>query len=144
MARLERIKRRLDNWALWRARQNDAGLGFHSRSILAVDVWSRGTYNGMTIPHFDDDATEIDAAVTALKLGKGHLYATLDCIYIKGLGVVQTARRMGRSESTIHAHLEQADHAIAIWLDAKAQERERQRVAFENDQRARSFTPTRI
>lgn len=128
MARLERIKRRLDNWALWKARQNDAGLGFHSRSILAVDVWARGSYNGSTIPHFEDEAVETDEAVTALKLGKGHLYVTLDCIYIKDLGVKQTARRMQRAESTIKAQLEQADHAIAAWLDARTEERERRRV----------------
>lgn len=138
MARLERIKRRLDNWALWRARQNDAGLGFHSRSILAVDVWGRGSYNGVSIPHFDDDAVEIDAAVTALKLGKGHLYLVLYCIYVHDLGVAQTARRMHRAESTIKGYLEQADHAIAAHLDAKYQERERARVARETA--ARSFT----
>lgn len=128
MARLERIKRRLDNWALWKARQNDAGLGFHARSILAVDVWMRGSYNGASIPHFEDEAVETDEAVTALKLGKGHLYVTLDCIYLKDLGIVQTARRMQRAESTIKAQLEQADHAIAAYLDAKAEDRERRRA----------------
>lgn len=128
MARLERIKRRLDNWALWKARQNDAGLGFHARNILAVDVWARGSYNGASIPHFEGEAVETDEAVTALKLGKGHLYVTLDCIYLKDLGVVQTARRMQRAESTIKAQLEQADHAIAAYLDAKEEERERRRA----------------
>ena len=128
MARLEHIKRRLDNWALWKARMNDGGLGFHSRSVLAVDVWMRGSYNGASIPHFEDEAVETDEAVSALKLGKGHLFVTLDCIYLKDLGVQQTARRMQRAESTIKAQLEQADHAIAAWLDAKATERERQRA----------------
>ena len=128
MARLEHIKRRLDNWALWKARMNDSGLGFHSRSILAVDVWMRGSYNGASIPHFEEDAQQIDEAVNALKLGKGHLFVTLDCIYLKDLGVKQTALRMQRAESTIKAQLEQADYAIAAWLDAKAIERERQRA----------------
>lgn len=128
MARLEHIKRRLDNWALWKARMNDSGLGFHSRSILAVDVWMRGSYNGASIPHFEEDAQQIDEAVNALKLGKGHLFVTLDCIYLKDLGVKQTALRMQRAESTIKAQLEQADHAIAAWLEAKAEERERQRA----------------
>ncbi len=35
---------------------------------------------------------------------------------------------MQRAESTIKAQLEQADHAIAAWLEAKAEERERQRA----------------
>lgn len=128
MARLEHIKRRLDNWALWKARQNDAGLGFHSRSILAVDVWMRGSYNGASIPHFEDEAVETDEAVTALKLGNGHLHVTLDWYYIRDLGVREIARRMQRSESTIHAQLARADAVIAGWLEAKAAERERQRA----------------
>lgn len=128
MARIEYIKRRLDNWALWKARQNDAGLGFHARNILAVDVWNRGSYNGASIPHFEEEAAETDEAVTALKLGRGHLYVTLDCIYLKDLGIKQTARRMQRAESTIKAQLDAADHAIAAWLDARAVERERQRA----------------
>lgn len=139
MARLEHIKRRLDNWALWKARQGDAGLGFHSRSILALDVWSRGSYNGMGIPHFEDEAVETDVAVMSLKLGQGHLYATLECIYLRELGVKMTAQRMRRAESTIKAHLEQADHAIAAWLDAKAVERERQRARAVAEARARQL-----
>lgn len=139
MARIEHIKRRLDNWSLWKARQNDSGLGFHSRSILAVDVWLRGSYNGASIPHFEDEATETDEAVTALKLGRGHLYITLQCIYLLDLGVKQTARRMQRAESTIKAQLEQADHAIAAWLDAKATARERQRAQALDDARRRQL-----
>ncbi len=129
MARLEHIKQRLNNWALWKARQNDGGLGYHSNNILAVEVWGRGSYNGMTIPHIEQDAEQTDRAVQALKLGKGHLFVTLDCIYLKDLGVKQTARRMQRAESTIKAQLEQADHAIAAWLDAEAEAKERRRVA---------------
>ena len=129
MARLEHIKRRLDNWALWKARQNDSGLGFHSRSILAVDVWQRGSYNGAMVPHFEQEAELTDQAVESLKLGKGHLFVTLDYIYIKDLGVKQAARRMLRAESTIHAQLDQADRAIDAWLSAWAEVQERKRVA---------------
>ena len=139
MARIDHIRRRLDNWALWKARQGDAGLGFHSRSILAVDVWARGSYNGVSIPHFEDEAVETDEAVTSLKLGKGHLYATLECIYLRDLGVRMTAQRMQRAESTIKAQLEQADHAIAAWLDARAVERERRRAMAVADARARQL-----
>lgn len=129
MARLKRIQRRLDNWALWKVRQNDSGLGYHARNILAVDVWGRGSYNGAIIPHFEQEAEETNQAIESMKLGKGHLFVTLDCIYIKDLGVKQTARRMDRAESTIKAQLEQADHYIAAWMEAKAEERERKRVA---------------
>ena len=139
MARLEHIKRRLDNWALWKARMNDSGLGFHSRSILAVDVWMRGSYNGASIPHFDEDAEETDRAVQALKLGRGHLYVTLDCIYLKDLGVNDTARRMRRAVSTIHAQLEQADRWIDAWLQAEREAKHRARAQAEAADK--SFTP---
>jgi hypothetical protein len=105
MARLEHIKRRLDNWALWRIRLDSGGHGYARQNVLAAvyDVWSRTTYCGAAIPHFDQDAEETDRAVQALKLGRGHLYVTLDCIYLKDLGVNGTARKMRRSVSTVHA-----------------------------------------
>lgn len=141
MARLERIRKRLDNWALWKARQNDCGLGYHERNILAVDVFLRGSYNGAIIPHFEEEAVETNEAVEVLKLGRGHLFVTLDWYYVKDLGVREIARRMLRSEATVHSQLEQADHAIAAWLDAKAIERERQRATAQAEEaRKRSFT----
>lgn len=149
MARLDHIKRRLDNWALWRARMNDGGQGWRDRNPLAAwaeDVWSRTSYHGASIPHFDEEAEETDRAVQALKLGKGHLYVTLDWIYLRDLGVNETARRMRKAPSTIHAHLEQADHWIAAWLDMEREAKERARaqaLAVQQHVRAGlgSFTP---
>lgn len=139
MARLERIKKRLDNWALWKARQNDAGLGFHTRSVLAVDVWNRGSYNGAVIPHFEQEAEVTDQAVESLKVGKGHLHVTLDWIYLRDLGVNETARRIGKSVATVHSHLDQADQAIAAWLEEWAAEQERRRAAVAADNKKMSF-----
>lgn len=120
MARIERMKRRLDNWALWKSRMNSSGLGFHSVNILAVDVWSRNSYNGSSIPHFDQEAEETDKAVEAMKLGKGHLHVTLVAYYLQDLGVTEIARRMGKGPSTIHSHLDQADRFIDAWLQEQA------------------------
>ena len=116
MARIEHIKQRLDNWALWRARMQSGGLGYHAVNILACDVWSRGSYNGSRIPHIDADAEKTEQAVQSLKLSRSHLHETLDCIYLRELGVAETARRMRRSPSTIHAQLGEADRAIDAWL----------------------------
>lgn len=124
MARIERIKKRLDNWALWKARQASSGLGFHSVNVLAVDVWGRSSYNGAAIPHFDQDAEETDQAVESLQAGKDHLYLTLYAIYMNDLGVQETARRTRKAPSTIHAHLEQADRAIDAWLQEQARIKE--------------------
>lgn len=129
MARIKHIQRRLENWAIWSSRGAGGGRGFATRSVLASEVWSRGSYNNVPIPVFEEEAAETDKAVSALKLGKGHLFVTIDCIYLKDLGVRATAQHMQRAESTIKAQLEQADHFIDAWLQAKAEEAERKRVA---------------
>ena len=131
MARIERIKRRLDNWAIWKARGDGGGLGYHTCNILAVDVWERGSYNGVMIPVFEQEAEETDKAVRALAESSPHIERTLQLIYIRDLGVNETARQLGKGPSTIKAHLEQADHAIDQWLQARATERDKARAAAE-------------
>ena len=89
---------------------------------------------------------DVAETVQALKLGKGHLYVTLDWIYLRDLGVNETARRMRKAVSTVHAHLEQADHWIAAWLDMEREAKERARaqaLAVQQHVRAGlgSFTP---
>ncbi len=124
MARIERIKRRLDNWAIWKERQNAGGLGYATQSIL-LSTWARGSYNGVAIPVFEEEASETDAAVQSLKLTRSHLYVVIECIYLRDLGIRATAQRMARAESTVKANLEQADQAIDAWLSDKAQEKAR-------------------
>ena len=131
MARLKRIQRRLENWAIWSSRGASGGLGFATRSVLVSETWSRGSYNHMLIPVEDQEAWETDQAILALKLSKSHLYVMLVYIYLQDKGIPLTAKLMQRAPSTIKAQLEQADHAIAAWLDAKAEEQERRRVATE-------------
>ena len=140
MARIESIQQRLENWALWSVRGAGGGLGYASVNVLASDTWSRGRYNGATIPVLDLEAEETDQAVKALRLSRSHLYVTLELVYIKGIGVRGAARRMRRAESTIHAQLGEADKAIQDWLSDKAEDRERQRVAAAAAAK-KSFTP---
>lgn len=128
MARIKRIQQRLENWALWKVRDDTGALGYATRSVLASDVWSRGSYNGMLIPVIEQEAEETNRAIESLRMRRSHLFKTLELYYIKGVGISGTARAMLRAESTIKAQLEQADHAIAEWLDDKANERERARV----------------
>ena len=125
MARIKHIQRRLENWAIWSSRGAGGGRGFATKSVLASEVWSRGSYNNVPIPVFEEEAAETDKAVSALKLGKGHLYVTLDCIYIRDLGVNETARRMRRAVSTVHAQLDQADKWIDAWLQAEREARDK-------------------
>ncbi|EJE49588.1 hypothetical protein PMI14_05831 [Acidovorax sp. CF316] len=125
--RLEHIKHRLECWAIWASR--GAGLGFKTKSVLASEVWSRGSYNHVPIPVSEEEAWETEKAVMALKLTRSHLHVMILHVYLNDLGVRETAKRMQRAESTIKAQLVQADHAINAWLEARAVEVESKRKA---------------
>lgn len=145
MARIERIKQRLDNWAMWRARRDGHGLGFPSKNILANWVASpeqRSKQRESVIPVLHLEAEETDKAVQSLKTSKPHLHQTLELIYLRDLGVQATARRIGRAPSTVHAHLDAADRAIDEWLTAMAREQERKLAQlWAVAPRPGSFTP---
>jgi DNA-directed RNA polymerase specialized sigma24 family protein len=70
------------------------------------------------------DAEQTNRAVESLReSGREQLYLTLQWLYVQGLGIKATAREMGRAESTVHAYLDQADHALAAWFAAHARQR---------------------
>ncbi|NLX17581.1 MAG: hypothetical protein GXY45_11545 [Ramlibacter sp.] len=146
MARIEHIRQKLENWALWRSRMNDGGLGYSSRNIMAVwaeDVWSGTSYHGASIPHSEADAEAVDRAVQSLKLSRSsHLYETLDCHYLRGMGVSEVARHMGRARCTINAQLDQADRYIDNWLRAEREQHDKMRAQAEAERAAAqgSFT----
>ncbi len=127
MARIEWVKYRLDNWALWKAREQGGGLGYSSRTSFLHDV-TPDRYREAVIPVDEVDASITDQAVESLKPERAHLHRTLLCIYLLGRGIKATARDMGKAESTIKAHLDQADQALAQWFRDRA------------DRRARGFT----
>jgi len=118
MARIEWVKQRLENWALWKEREVHSGLGFAKQSVLLSDAVDR--YREASIPVDSVDAALTNTAVESLRDGRSHLYMTLQLIYIAGIGIRETARRMARAESTIKAHLEQADHALSQWFGERA------------------------
>lgn len=118
MARIEWVRHRLNNWALWKERESRGGLGFASQSVLLSEP--TGGYRESTMPIDDIDASVTNTAVESLRLPRAHLYMTLQHIYIKGLGIKETARRMARAESTIKANLDQADHALSEWFGERA------------------------
>ena len=118
MARIEYIKLRLNNWALWKAREAGGGLGFASQSSFLND-YDSDRYRESRIPVDDVDASQTDAAVEALKPDRVHLYETLQCIYPLAQGIKGTSARLGVAESSIRARLEQADLAIMQWLRDK-------------------------
>lgn len=119
MARIEWVKWRLDNWALWKVREHSGGLGYTKQAVFLSVVVDR--YREAVMPVNDVDAEQTNRAVESLReSGREQLYLTLQWLYVQGLGIKATAREMGRAESTVHAHLDQADHALAAWFAAQA------------------------
>lgn len=126
MARIDWIKYRLDNWALWKVRGNSGGLGFASQAAFLAIVVDGSRESPLPVDEID--AEKMDCAVESLRAGKGHLYMTLQLYYIEGLSILGAARRMARAESTIKANLEQADHALQTWFNDLADAKARQRA----------------
>ncbi len=117
MARVEWVKLRLNNWALWRARNDGGGGGFMSQSAFLNGGGSG--YREAIVPVDDVDASVTDDAVESLRTTRPQLYRTLHCIYPKGMGIKGTARECGCGESTIKAHLEIADGVLALWFSER-------------------------
>lgn len=123
MARIEWVKQRLNNWALWKAREMGGGLGFATQSVLLAEP--RDGYRESIIPVDDVDAGLTDTAVESLRPAREHLYLTLHCIYVRDMGIKGTARHVCKAESTVYAHLDQADLALAAWFGERAEKRKR-------------------
>lgn len=120
MARIEWIKHRLDNWALWKAREAGDGRGWASQSAF-LGTFDSDRYREARVPIDEVDAGVTDQAVEALLPDRDHLYRTLQGIYPLALGIRETARQEGVAESTIKARLDQADHALRVWLTERAE-----------------------
>lgn len=130
MARLEWVKQRLENWALWKEREGRNGLGFYSQSSflrMAVDCGGEGNALFSTVDEIE--AMKTDEAVHSLLATKPHLARTIELIYLKGESIRRTAEAMHKAESTVKANLAHADHAIAAFLQAKREEAERAEAA---------------
>lgn len=120
MARIEWVRSRLENWARWCAQQENSGLGYPTQTAFAR-LGGKGSRSEVALPILSLEAAETDQAVKSLQLTQSHLYQMLTLLYARGLPRHLVAIRMCRAESTIKRQLEDADHAIARWLqDRKA------------------------
>ena len=131
MARIEWVKQRLENWARWHERAAGGGLGFASQSSFLKDVDS-SRYREAWVPVDEVEAGVTDKGVATLRAsGRSHLYRTLELIYLKGVGIKVTARSIDRAESTVHAHLEQADAWLSEWFGERKRLQAEQRARVE-------------
>lgn len=135
MARIEWVKQRLENWALWVERGGDGARGFYTSSSFTWEAVDTSGYRDVPIPVDEVEAAQTDLAVQALRVDKGHLHRTIEVVYLEGESIRRAALKLYCAESTVKARLEQIDHEIATWLRTKREADER---------RARvtgSFTP---
>ena len=119
MARIEWVRQRLHNWALYKERESGGGLGFATQSVLLAERSSG--YRESIVPVDEVDAALTNQAVEALRPAREHLYLTLHCIYIRDMGIKGTARHTCKAESTVHSHLDQADVALSTWFGERAE-----------------------
>lgn len=134
MARIDWVKYRLNNWALWKVQEASGGMGFASQSSFLNDA-PGDSLRESKIPVDEIEASVTDEAVESLKLPRPHLYRALQCIYPLGLGVQGASRECGCQPSTIHALLGVADGVLAVWFRERAEKQEALRKANN-----RSFT----
>lgn len=125
MARIEWVKHRLYNWALWKDREGRGGLGFATQAAFLNIAASTDRYRESVMPIDDVDAALTDSAVESLRMTRPELYQTLQFIYIRNLGRNETARRCGCAVSTVDAHLDRADHALSKWFGDRAEKQKR-------------------
>ncbi len=125
MNRIEWVKQRIENWALWLVRESTGGYGWATQSVLLANRVDES--REAMLPIDETDAQLTHQAIESLRAGRGHLHAVLHCYYIKGLGIKGTAQYMQRAESTVKANLGAADHAVRDWFNARAEAKSAQR-----------------
>jgi hypothetical protein len=130
MARIEWVKQRLENWALWKARERGGGLGYAAQSSFLIERVDNDRYRESKIPIDEVDAGVTDQAVTALRAALPDLHRTLDGIYVRDWGTQGAMARLGKDRSTIYAQLDQADRWLQAWFIERSARQQAARVAY--------------
>lgn len=134
MARVDCVKQRLENWALWKERESRGGMGFYSMSSFLRVAVDRGHHDALLSTVDDIEAQETDKAVSSLLSGHPQVHRTIVLIYLEDTGIRKAAMLLGRAESTVKANLERGDHLLMTWFRERADEKDRRQAAG-------SFTP---
>lgn len=135
MARIEWVRLRLNNWALWKARETSGGLGWKTQAAYLTQVVDGG-YRESAVPVDDVDGGVTDQAVESLKPTRPELYDTLHVVYVSHPAYVESAPRtaqarlLGCSENTVSARLAQADRMLAAWFTDRQERQAAQKKSF--------------
>jgi hypothetical protein len=130
VARIEWVQQRLENWALWHERNAGGGRGFAPQASFLSEVDS-SRYRESHVPVDEVEAGVTNEGVASLKPDHEHLHRTLQLVYLADAGIKGTAKAVQRSESTVHAHLSQADALLAQWFTDRKRAREARRKSLE-------------
>lgn len=129
MARIEWVKQRLNNWALWKVQEGSGGMGFASQSSFLNSAPGESRPEAR-IPIDEIDASVTNEAVESLKVPRPHLYRVLQCMYPRGIGAKATARECECAESTVYSLLSVADGVLANWFRERADATAAKRSAY--------------
>lgn len=129
MARIEWVKQRLNNWALWKVQEGSGGMGFASQSSFLNNAPGESRPESR-IPIDEIDASVTNEAVESLKVPRPHLYRVLQCIYPRGMGVKATARECDCQESNVYSLLGIADGVLATWFRDRLEKQQAARDAL--------------
>lgn len=135
MARIEWVRLRLNNWALWKARETSGGLGWKTQAAYLTQVVDGG-YRESAIPVDDVDGGVTDQAVESLKPTRPDLYETLHVVYVKAPTYVDAAPRSGQarllgcSEGAVSDRLERADRLLSAWFTDRQERQAAQKKSF--------------
>jgi hypothetical protein len=130
MARIEWVQLRLNNWALWKARNASGGMGYASQASFLAERVDNSRYRESVVPVDDVDAAVTDQGVMAMKAALPHLYETLSCIYLKDLGIKGTMSRLGRSQASVYAQLDAIDRWLQQWFHERREQQDAARVVY--------------
>lgn len=119
MARIDHIKRRLENWSRWSLAKSAGALGFSSASPLTRIGIPRSSMHFNVSTDSDSECMETERAVLSLRTTQIDLWKTLNLYYIKGYDIARCASIERISVSSISARLGRADSAIEAWLSAQ-------------------------
>lgn len=129
MARIEWVKQRIYNWALWLERGGNGTRGFYTSSSFTWQAVDTSGYRQPSIPVDEVEAAETDLAIQSLRESKPQLLRTIEVIYLEGESIRRAALKLACAESTVKARLEQVDHEIVLWLRNRAEARAKRKTA---------------
>ena len=110
------IAHRLNQWAEWRMRRFDSGLGY-PKQVAWFNNLPKGGFQQFT-PDVKDECFEVEQCVVAVLATNPKMYEVIVLTYCElNTTVEQKAKRLGCSIQTYYNHIGQANRLILGYLN---------------------------